>query len=203
MKEGNVRMPKSGESTRKTILDAANRVVQERGVDRLTLELTAHEAGLSKGGLLYHFPSKEALIKGMIQDYLDRFTADFNATAQQEAEQTPGRWTRSYLYTTYEDKQRSPSMSSGLLAAVATNPTLLSPMQQTFEEWVRLLVKDGIDSTTAIIVRLAVDGLWMVDLFGFAPPDPVMREKVLRALDGMIQAQTSESDVKEESASSS
>jgi len=196
-------MTEQGVNTRKTILDAANRVVQKHGVERLTLELTAQEAGLSKGGLLYHFPSKEALIKGMIQDYLDRFTADFNATAQQEGGQTPGRWTRSYLYTTYEDKQRSPSMSSGLLAAVATNPTLLSPVQQTYEEWVRLLMKDGIDSTTAMIVRLAVDGLWMVDLFGFAPPDPVMRVKVLRALNEMIQTHPPESDVNEESISSS
>ncbi|HMN58883.1 MAG TPA: TetR/AcrR family transcriptional regulator [Anaerolinea sp.] len=196
-------MTELGVNTRKTILDAANRVVQKHGVERLTLELTAQEAGLSKGGLLYHFPSKEALIKGMIQDYLDRFTADFNATAQQEGGQTPGRWTRSYLYTTYEDKQRSPSMSSGLLAAVATNPTLLSPVQQTYEEWVRLLMKDGIDSTTAMIVRLAVDGLWMVDLFGFAPPDPVMRVKVLRALNEMIQTHPLESDANEESISSS
>lgn len=179
-------MPKSGENTRRIILDAANRIVQEQGVEHLTLEMTAQQAGVSKGGLLYHFPNKEALIKGMIQDYLDRFTDDFNFTAQSYGEQAPGRWTLSYLYTTYEDKQRSPSMSSGMLAAVATNPALLSPMQQAFGEWLRLLDQDGIDPTTAMIVRLAVDGLWMVDLFGFAPPDTEMREKVLSALETMI-----------------
>ena len=75
-------MPKSGEKTRAALLDAASRIVQQRGVEHLTLELTAQEAGVSKGGLLYHFPSKEALIKGMIQSYLERFTADFNAAAQ-------------------------------------------------------------------------------------------------------------------------
>ena len=181
-------MPKSGERTYRAILIAADRIVQEHGVEHLTLELTAHEAGISKGGLLYHFPNKEALIRGMIQDYLERFTADFNETAQKEGEQTPGRWTRSYLYTTYEDKQRNPGMSSGLLAAIASNPALLSPMQETFVDWVRLLVKDGIDPTTAMIVRLAVDGLWMVDLFGFAPPEPELRKKVFSALDAMIRA---------------
>jgi AcrR family transcriptional regulator len=175
-------MPKSGDNTHKALLDAANRIVQERGVEHLTLELTAQEAGVSKGGLLYHFPNKEALIKGMIQYYLDRFTADFNTAAQQDGSQTPGRWTRAYLYTTYEDNQRSPRMSSGLLAAVATNPALLSPMQQTFREWVQLLEQDGIDPTVAQIIRLAVDGLWMVELFGLAPPAPDMREKVLHAL---------------------
>ena len=82
-------MPKSGEKTRAALLDAASRIVQQRGVEHLTLELTAQEAGISKGGLLYHFPSKEALIKGMIQSYLERFTADFNAAAQPDASPGP------------------------------------------------------------------------------------------------------------------
>lgn len=179
-------MPKSGEATHKAILDAANRIVQEHGVERLTLELTAQEAGISKGGLLYHFPNKEALIKGMIQYYLEQFTQDFNAAAEQGGSGTPGRWTRSYLYTTYNEDQRTPRMSSGLLAAVATNPALLSPMQQTFAEWVRLLEQDGIDPTKAMIVRLAVDGLWMVELFGLAPPAPAVRVNVLHALERLI-----------------
>jgi hypothetical protein len=127
----------------------------------------------------------------MIQCYLERFTADFNAAAVEENPSSPGRWTRAYLNTTYEDYQRNPSMSSGLLAAVATNPALLSPMQQTFGEWVRLLEKDGIDPTTAQIIRLAVDGLWMVELFGLAPPDPEMRQRVFEALNRLIdQADT-------------
>jgi AcrR family transcriptional regulator len=180
-------MPKSGEATYYAILDAANRIVQEQGVERLTLELTAQEAGISKGGLLYHFPNKEALIKGMIQYYLDRFTRDFNAAAESEGPAAPGRWTRSYLYTTYNENQATPRMSSGLLAAVAVNPALLIPMQQTFAAWVRLLEQDGVDPTLAMIVRLAADGLWMVDLFGLAPPDPQQREKLLQGLSRMIE----------------
>ena len=178
-------MPKSGENTRKALLDAADRVVQEKGVDHLTLELTAQEAGVSKGALLYHFSTKEALIQGMIQHYLEQFTTDFNAKAQVDHENIPGRWTRAYLDATAQEKQRSPRMSSGLLAAVATNPALLSPMQETFGEWVKLLEQDGIDPTTAMIVRLAVDGLWMVELFGLAAPDVFTREKVLKALKEM------------------
>jgi len=181
-------MPKSGEKTRTALLDAANRIVQQRGVEHLTLDLTAQEAGTSKGGLLYHFPSKQALIKGMIQYYLKRFTAEFNATAGEEDPSSAGRWTRAYLKTTYEDNQRNPRMSSGLLAAVATDPALLSPMQQTFVEWVKLLEQDGIDPVTAQIVRLAVDGLWMVELFGLAPPDAETREKVLNGLRALIDA---------------
>lgn len=182
-------MPKSGQRTRKALLEAANQIVQERGVDHLTLELTAKQAGVSKGALLYHFPSKETLIKAMIQDYLEQFSADFNAAAQREDTRMPGRWTRSYLYTTYNDNQRNPRMNSALLAAVATNPALLSPMQETFREWVQLLEQDGIDPTIAMIIRLAVDGLWLVEMFGLAPPDPEMRKKVWNALEVLADMQ--------------
>jgi len=181
-------MPKSGLPTRNAILDAANQIVQQKGVEHLTLEQTAHEAGISKGGLLYHFPSKDALIEGMIHYYLERFTSDLNNAASEEDEEKPGRWTRAYLNTTYEDYQRIPRMSSGLLAAIATNPALLLPMQKSFNEWVQHLEKDGIDPTTAMIVRLAVDGLWLVELFGLAAPDSKMREQVLHALEALIQA---------------
>ncbi len=178
-------MPKSGANTQKAILDAANRVVLQQGVDHLTLEQVAAEAGISKGGLLYHFPSKEALIKGMINHYLERFSEDFRATADKERDE-PGRWNRSYLSTTFSDNQRIPRMSSGLLAAIAVDPSLLSPLQQKFREWVALLDQDGINPTTATIVRLVADGLWLVELFGLAAPDEAMKQRVIQAMDDLI-----------------
>jgi AcrR family transcriptional regulator len=39
------------------ILDAASKIVNQRGIFNLTLEAVAEEAGISKGGLLYHYPS--------------------------------------------------------------------------------------------------------------------------------------------------
>lgn len=175
-------MPKSGENTRRIILDAANQIVLTQGVEHLTLEATAREAGISKGGLLYHFPSKEALIAGMIQYYLERFTRDFNASAQDDRGPSSGQWTRAYLETTFADNERHPRMSPGLLAAISVDPSLLHPLQFTFAEWVARLEQDGIDPVLATIARLAADGLWLVELFGLAPPDAGMKEKVLERL---------------------
>ncbi|WP_084500687.1 SMR family transporter [Halalkalibacillus halophilus] len=55
------------------ILDAASRVVVREGVDRLTLETVAKEAGVSKGGLLYHYSTKDALIMAMNVYVIERF----------------------------------------------------------------------------------------------------------------------------------
>ncbi len=61
--------------TRETLIQAANQVLVRDGINHLTLEAVAQVAGVSKGGLLYHFPNKEALVEGMIDHYLSQFEA--------------------------------------------------------------------------------------------------------------------------------
>ena len=48
--------------TRKRLLDAAAVVVRRDGAQALTLDAVAAEAGVSKGGLLYHFKTKRELL---------------------------------------------------------------------------------------------------------------------------------------------
>lgn len=50
------------ERSREEILDAARKVLIENGVATMTLEAVAAEAGMSKTGLYYYFPSKDALV---------------------------------------------------------------------------------------------------------------------------------------------
>ena len=52
-----------------------NELVLETGAGHLTLDAVAKCAGLSKGGLLYHFPSKDLLLEAM----LTRFLSDIEA----------------------------------------------------------------------------------------------------------------------------
>ena len=52
---------------RDRILDAAEELICARGVGSLTLDAVAHLADVSKGGLLYHFRSKDCLISGLQQ----------------------------------------------------------------------------------------------------------------------------------------
>jgi AcrR family transcriptional regulator len=53
-------------ATKIAILDAASKVILDKGVEALTIDAVAQEADISKGGLFYHFPSKKNLIEGMI-----------------------------------------------------------------------------------------------------------------------------------------
>ncbi|MFL5200572.1 MAG: TetR/AcrR family transcriptional regulator, partial [Microvirga sp.] len=75
-------------SSREKILDAAAELVAEIGAGRLTLDAVAEKAGLSKGGLLYNFPTKEALLQGMIQRMIDQVTSEKDAL-REKAEPGP------------------------------------------------------------------------------------------------------------------
>ena len=49
------------------LLDAASAVIRRDGAQALTLDAVAAEAGVSKGGLLYHFKSKRELLDALVR----------------------------------------------------------------------------------------------------------------------------------------
>ena len=84
--------------TKGRIIAAAEEVVLRDGVAHLTLEATAAEAGLSKGGVLYHFPTRDALVLGMVSKIIDDFDGDIEA--EMATLEGPGRFTRAYIRAT-------------------------------------------------------------------------------------------------------
>lgn len=57
------------EARQQEILEAALRVFARRGFDAASVEAVAAEAGLSKGTLYLYFPTKAALLEGLVQRY--------------------------------------------------------------------------------------------------------------------------------------
>lgn len=186
-------MESKTDRTRGTILDAAERLVLDVGVARLTLEAVAREAGLSKGGLLYHFPAKEALVRAMIARYGDRFDRAREGLAQTDPE-PGGRRTRAYIEATLglgaESGTDFDSLGAALIAAVANDPSWLDPMRERYRAWQADIEDDGIDPVTATLLRLAIDGLWMTEVFGFAKISPALRRRVLDRLMALSEQPT-------------
>ncbi len=168
-------------STRDTLLAAAAKIVIEQGASRMTLEAVAEEAGVSKGGLLYHFPSKDALIQGMIEHMNQEFTARiWNEYEKDDFGTNQGRWLRALIKATFTSTHLE--LSAGLIAAVLLNPKLLDPNRRSYETRQTLIEQDGIDPVLANIIRLAVDGLWFSELLAFAPPAEPMRTQLMDTL---------------------
>lgn len=174
------------DETRKRLLEAAQHVVLRDGVARLTLDLVAVDAGVSKGAVLYHFPTKNALIGALIELHMLDMVAR-HAAAYAQDEPTPGRWLRAFIRSCPREKQpngndgRGPH-GAGMLAALANDPELLGAMRQRVEQWQASALSDGIDPATATVVRLALDGLAFTDLLGMAPITGELRQQVLERL---------------------
>ena len=63
-------------SARDRILDAFEDLLAEQSERAATLEAVAARAGVSKGGLLYHFASKDALVDGVLERFADDLAQD-------------------------------------------------------------------------------------------------------------------------------
>jgi AcrR family transcriptional regulator len=148
----------------------------------VTLDAVAAEAGVSKGGLLYHFPSKDALVEALIEDWLDRFEAQITERADE------GSWARGYARAVGARSAKERATDIALMVAVTNAPRELDDVSRRFAGWQKRIVAGAPDPVDATIVRLAADGLWMADLFGLAPPKGQLRRAVLERLDELSGA---------------
>jgi AcrR family transcriptional regulator len=124
-------------NTRERLLGAAEAVVIEQGVSAMTLEAVAARAGISKGGLLYHFPSKDAIVLGMVSRIAsivqERFAADLASEPPVQ-----GQHARALLYMMLDTEgslfPRLQRVDGPLLGAVFRNPKMLEPVQNFFQD---------------------------------------------------------------------
>jgi AcrR family transcriptional regulator len=159
--------------TRARLLDAATAVVRQDGAQALTLDAVAAQAGVSKGGLLYHFRSKHELLEAMVTEWIDHFEREIEAAAEQEG----GSFARGYVKacdpTGWAEAERASEF--GLLAALIAEPDVLAKARKRYEAWQERLAGQDVDDTVA---RLAAVGLWIVDLLGLGPPTGELRQRV-------------------------
>ena len=183
--------PRDGGTTKQRIVGAAERVVLRDGVGHLTLEAAAAEAGLSKGGVLYHFPTRDALVAAMVARIIVEFEDDITSHLPEPGTPgagRPGAFARAYILATLAPADPGEErLGAARLAAAAAEPGLLAPLQEAADGWQERLVDDGLDPTLATVIRLACDGLWLCDLFGLASPRADLRARIGAALESMTE----------------
>jgi AcrR family transcriptional regulator len=101
---------------------------------------------MSKGSLLYHFPTKDDLVRGMVVRLIERFEEDVEARRDEGS----GGWT---------EEPREVAVDAALLATVANNPKLLDPLRERYEVWQRRVEDDGLDPSVGTLLRRTACGL--------------------------------------------
>jgi AcrR family transcriptional regulator len=158
---------------RAKLLEAAVAVLQRQGVNGFTLDAVAVEAGVSKGGLLHHFATKEALIAQMLRTMMAQFAASVEECQRRELPQ-PGSLLRAYVRASFnETTPLFPALGALLAVSVLENPELLALVQSDARDWRDRLAADaassGLSAALAHLIRQAADAAWFDQLIGAAP----------------------------------
>lgn len=171
-------------NTRDRILDSLQDILIREGYSGVTLEAVAREASVSKGGLLYHFPSKAAMLSGLIE----RLSALAEEEFREAVEGSEGV-VRVFLRTSLPHSPEERELYWAIIAALRGQEDLpeeaTRKVQYLFGRWGELLHEELTDPVLAEVILRAGDGLYMSAIAGLPQPDP---ELTRRMIDCLIEA---------------
>lgn len=182
--EKDSKMPKSTPRTaRESILDAAEAIVSDKGAAFMTMDAVSAKAGVSKGGLMYHFPTQEALLQALLQRFSDRIT-QYRDEVRQRVPEDAAREAVTYIvgHTLFCGERRC--VGTGLMAAVMRAPQLLETVRAKHKETIQSLVSKAKSPERIAILLLAADCTWLLDTIGL---QPFTNEELARIRDEIIK----------------
>ncbi len=169
------------------MLDVAAKLCAEVGIANATLEAISQRAGVSKGGLLHHFPTKQALIVALVDKLLDDLSASIERYIAKDPDPA-GRFTRAYLLASLEF-QKSPDAEhwNTLGLMLATDPEMRARWLSWLSEQISRHGKSE-ETIECLIVRMAADGVWFSAAVGISSVQRKQQQVFVETLDKMTRA---------------
>jgi AcrR family transcriptional regulator len=172
---------------RESVLDAFARILSDDGERAATMDATARAAGVSKGGLLYHFASKEALEAGLIER--------MEALAREDVDEilaSPEGPVAAFV----RDSLNTGTPLDHAIVAVSRlaqngNDPAVAALRRLRESWEEAIRPHTRDETALQLVMLVSDGLYFNNALGDgAVPAPVPTGGELDALIELVLTAT-------------
>jgi AcrR family transcriptional regulator len=174
---------------RNRMLDAAEAVTARQGIANVTLDAVAAEAGMSKGGLLHHFPTKDDLVEALVTRCAENWRS-YYMDAHAKTAEGPGRMTRALLDHCLTDAEKWTEQlrrsSASMFAALAWNPKLIQPMRTVYGDLHRRVADDGLPPGVGVAVLAVTDGLWLDWVLGLVPVNQDLLDRVRPALERLL-----------------
>lgn len=170
-------------SKKPDLLAMAGTIVVRDGINALTLDRLATEAGISKGGLLYHFPDKERLLAALVEGrvvWIDVAIAGQIAADERSSE--PGHWLRALVQIAFtaDGDTQPPGVLLGILrAGLPPGSPARAALIAADGRWREAASANGLPRGLTIAVFLAVQGAAVTSL---RDDDAIMTRDALLAL---------------------
>jgi len=172
---------KQPELVRRALLDEAARITLEQGLSKVTFQAVADAVGVTKGGVMHHFATKDALILEVFYDAMAKFEAEVNAAMAKDPV-SYGSFTRAYIDATISlgEKGQAEFNSQATLYVLMLGDRML---RERWAEWSNEQLKKYAatdNSETLCMVRLVADGIWLSDFSGIDISDKTsIRERLI------------------------
>ncbi|MGX5359647.1 TetR/AcrR family transcriptional regulator [Kocuria sp. KH4] len=165
-------------AARDKLLSAFEQLVLAEGERAATLDAVAGAAGVSKGGLLYHFPHRRALVDATLQRLEELLQLDLEAMAA-----APEGAARYFLVTSlFEDSQLDRALVVASRLAQSGDENARASLQRLGEAWYALVLADVGDPVVATAVQQMGDGLYHNASIGLLPDGSAQRHTILESL---------------------
>lgn len=172
-------------SSRTAILDAAVAVVEAHGITAVTFDSVAAAAGITRGGILYHFPSREDLVGAIHHRAADRWEKQLEAACGKAADEATPR-ERLVAYIRVCATSATPGELQMLLDSGHNEHH--GAWAQVIERWVPAHSGAGpqADVGPHTIALLAADGLWVSEAINQVPIPHGRRVQIAESIIEML-----------------
>ncbi|OKO81061.1 TetR/AcrR family transcriptional regulator [Bradyrhizobium sp. NAS96.2] len=174
--------PSRSERSRNAALDAAITIVTRDGPGRLTLDAIARESGLSKGGVMHQFRTKEAVLRALLEQQMAYFEAFSNRYLEKARETTDQPELAAQIATLREAISTPRAGAFALLAAMNENPELMAMPRDVDIEKVARMRAEARDPDLALLRWAAARGLLLSSLFGLSSLTDAERDRLFERL---------------------
>lgn len=157
------------ERTRATVIQAALAIIARDGAGKLTLDAIARESGISKGGVMHQFRTKQAVLEALL-DHQVAHSDQRTEVHLAKIDPASGEANLQAQIAVLREVSTDPtSVTYALLGAMAEDPHLLSIVRVAGEPKLRALKAEAKDQDMALLRWVAARGLAIPALMGMCP----------------------------------
>jgi len=183
--------PRIYRSARNKILDATERVILRDGPHGVSVDAVLAESGMSKGGFFHHFPTKAALLAGLLER-LSRAVAATAATSMRGDSQLRGRALRTQIAVAFDlpptERYRTRALVLALVAGVIESQEVAAQARKANRAALTIATGEGVDRGAALCVQLALDGYFLGEAFKTIKLEREDREALRTTLHALVDA---------------
>lgn len=170
--------------SRKKAIDAALVILTRDGIGGLTFDTLSRESGISKGGLLHQFRTRNGVLAALLEYQRQQFAEIARAYLETEGASKREPCLAAQITVYKESTQQPHSVARAVLAALVEQPELAGDMKDVDSQILKQLKEESNDVDLSMLRYFAASGIAFCSLLGISHlPKATMTRLFDRLLD--------------------